>query len=221
MGGVKFFKDNQGLPYINLYGPGQEAAIMLLETAIVVGPEESKEWFINMQTVRKNYEGYTKLKILKAKKVQRAQGLIGNPSKSNFKGMVRGNMIRNYPITSDKVTNTCTTFGPDLASIRGKTVRQTPVPVVVDYVEVTQSLVQNNKVVTMAGDDFFVDETAFLFTESWRIKFITAEYLQVRTATNLCKHQDRVLQVYARAGFLIRTIIVDGKFKKLRTACPT
>jgi hypothetical protein len=59
-GGLKFFKDNQGLPYINLDGLGQEAAIMLLETAMAVGPKESKEGFINVQTVRKNYEGYTK-----------------------------------------------------------------------------------------------------------------------------------------------------------------
>jgi hypothetical protein len=66
-GGVKFFKDDQGLPYIDLDGSGQEAAIMLLETAIAVGPEESKEGFTNMQTVLKNYEGYTKREILKAK----------------------------------------------------------------------------------------------------------------------------------------------------------
>jgi hypothetical protein len=50
-GGVKFFKDNQGLPYINLDGSGREAAIMLLETAMAVEAEESKEGFINVQTV--------------------------------------------------------------------------------------------------------------------------------------------------------------------------
>ncbi len=195
---MKFFKDNQqGLLYIDLDGLGREAPIMLLETAIAVGPEESKEGFTNVQTVRENYEGYTKHEILKAKEARRAQGLIENPSESNFKGMVRGNMIQNCLITSDDITNVRTIFGPDLASIRGKTVRWTPATVVADYVEVPRSLVQNNKVVTLAADVFFVDGTAFLITVSRRIKFITAEYLQVRMATSLCKHLDRVLQVYA------------------------
>jgi hypothetical protein len=127
---------------------------MLLETAMAVEPKESKEGFINMQTVQENHERCTKREILKAKEARRAQGLIGNPSESNFRGMVRGNMIRNRPIISDDVTNAHTIFGPDLASIRGKTVRRTPAPVVADYVEVPPPLVQNNKVVTMAADAF-------------------------------------------------------------------
>ncbi len=77
---------------------------------------------------------------------------------------------------------------------------------VADYVEVPQSLVQNNKVVTMAAEVLFVDGTVFLITVSWRIKFVMVEHLQVRVATSLCKHLDRVLQVYARAGILVRTI---------------
>jgi hypothetical protein len=87
-------------------------------------------------------------------------------------------------------------------------------------VEVPRLLVQNNKVVTMAADIFFVDGTAFLITVSWHIKFIMAEYLQVRMATSLCKHLDRVLQVYARAGFLVRTILMDGVFEKVKDCLP-
>jgi hypothetical protein len=67
---VKFFKDNQGLTYIGLDGSGQEAAIMLLVTAMAVEPKESKEGFINVQTVRENYEGYTTQEILKAKEAR-------------------------------------------------------------------------------------------------------------------------------------------------------
>ncbi len=40
---MKFFKDNQGLPYIDLDGLRQEAAIMLLETAMTVELKKSKE----------------------------------------------------------------------------------------------------------------------------------------------------------------------------------
>ena len=62
------------------------------------------------------------------------------------------------------------------------------------YVDMPCSLVQQNKMVTLAADVFFVDGTAFLMTMSRWIKFITSEYVPVRTAKSLAKHIDRVVQ---------------------------
>ncbi len=87
---------------------------------------------------------------------------------------------------------------------------------VADYVAVPCLLVEQNKVVTMAADVFFVDGTAFLSTVLRRIKFITAEHVPVQTATNLSKHLTRVLQVYEHAEFRVRTILMDGEFEKVR-----
>ncbi len=75
-----------------------------------------------VQTVCQNYKGYTKRKILKAKEVRSMMEMIGNPSKRNFKNMVRGNLINNCPVTSYDITNAQAIFGPDLANLRGKTV---------------------------------------------------------------------------------------------------
>jgi hypothetical protein len=184
-GTVKFCKDKQGLPYINLDGSGGEAAVMLLKTAVGF---ESKDNYISVQMVGANYEGYTKREVLKAKEARRVQGLIGNPSGGDYKAMVRGNVIHNCPIAPEDITNMHAIFIPDLASIRGKTVWRTPAPVVADYVDVPQSIVQISKIMTLAVDVFFVDGTPFLITVSCRIKFITAEYMQTRTAESLCKH---------------------------------
>jgi hypothetical protein len=206
-GTVKFCKDKQGLPYINLDGSGGEAAVMLLKTAMGL---ESKDNYINVQTVRENYEGYTTREVLKAKEAHRAQGLIGNPSEGDYTAMVRGNVICNCPIAPDDITNLRAIFRPNLASIRGKTAWRTPAPVVVDYVDIPRSIVQSSKIVTLAADVFFVDGRPFLITVSRCIKFIMAEYMQTRMAESLCKHLERVLQVYRRAGFVVRTILIDG-----------
>ena len=96
-------------------------------------------------------------------------------------------------------------------SVRGKTVRTRPAQVVGDYVAVLRSLVDANKALTLAADAFFVDGTAFLLTVARRIKFVTAEHLPVRTALSLSKHMKRVLDVYGRAGFRVRTILMDGE----------
>ncbi len=97
-----------------------------------------------VQTIRGNYKGYTKQEVLKAKETRRAQAMMGDPSEADYKGMVSHNLIPNCPVTSSDITNAKAIFGPDLPSIRGKTMRRTPAPVVADYVAVPRELVQAN-----------------------------------------------------------------------------
>ncbi len=85
-----------------------------------------------------------------------------------------------------------------------------------EYLSVPRLIVEPNKTVTLAADIFFVDETAFLLTVLRQIKFITAEHVATHTAKSLSKHMQRVIQVYARAGFNVRTILMDGKFEKVK-----
>jgi hypothetical protein len=72
--------------------------------------------------VQENYEGFTKKDVINAKEVWQAQGLIGNPSKKDFKGMVSNHLIPKCPVTYADITNAQKIFGPDLPSIHGKTV---------------------------------------------------------------------------------------------------
>ncbi len=117
-------------------------------------------------------------------------------------------MIANCPITSKDVSNARTIFGPDLTSIRGKTVQRAPEPVGTDYVALPRTLIEANKVITLAADVFFVDGTAFLLTVTRRIKFGMAEHVPVRTVTSLSKHLKQVLKVYGCAEFVVRTIFI-------------
>ncbi len=73
-------------------------------------------------------------------------------------------MIANCLVTTSDVSNARAIFGPDLASVRGKTVRQTPAPVVAEYVAVPRSLVESNRMLTLVAEIFFVDGTPFLLT---------------------------------------------------------
>ncbi len=91
-----------------------------------------------------------------------------------------------------------------------------PAPVVTDYLAVPQELVDSNKVVTLAADVFFVDVTAFLLTVSRRITFVTAEHVLVGTALSLSKHLTRIIEVYGRTGFRVKTILMDGEFEKIK-----
>ncbi len=63
--------------------------------------------------------------------------------------------------------------------MRGKTVRQTPAPVVTNYVAVPCSIVDRNQMVMLAVDVFFVNRTALLITLLRKIKFVTADHIPV------------------------------------------
>ena len=97
--------------------------MMLLQREIQECKETLGDKVSYIQTVRGNYEGYTKEEVTQAKEACRAQAMMGNPSEKDYKGMVSNNLIANCPITSRDVSNARTNFGPDLASIRGKTVQ--------------------------------------------------------------------------------------------------
>ena len=141
---------------------------MLVQT----GSEDAAHAFV--QTVRQNYEGYTKKEILRAKEARRAMGLVGYPNEQDFKGMVRANMIPNCPIDVNDIANARDIWGPDLASIRGKMVTtntSTSGGGVCGSAKVDD---HRNKTVTLAADVIFVDGTGFLMTVLRNIKFITA-----------------------------------------------
>ena len=67
--------------------------------------------------------------------------MMGNPSEKDYKTMVSNKLTPECPITSTDITNARAIFGPDLLSVRGKTVRTTPALVVADYVAVPRNLV--------------------------------------------------------------------------------
>ena len=107
-GPVYFHKYEQGIPYIDLDASFYDAATILVHR------------------VRRNYEGFTKKNIKAAKAARKLQGMIGSPSENDYGGMVSSNMIKNCPIYSTDVSNARAIFVPDLASVRGKTVRRKP-----------------------------------------------------------------------------------------------
>jgi hypothetical protein len=43
-----------------------------------------------------------------------------------------------------------------------------------------------------------------------------AELVTTHTANSLTRHLEQVVQVYARAGFNVRTILMDGEFEKVK-----
>jgi hypothetical protein len=80
--GVKFYKDENGLPFFNLEESMEDTTAMLVQIA----SEEAAVMLFEM--VCQNYKGYTKKEVLCVNEALSTKGMIRNPSKADFKGLV-------------------------------------------------------------------------------------------------------------------------------------
>jgi hypothetical protein len=84
---VEFKPSSHGLHYHDISDPSSNVELMLVDT------------------VRENFEGYTRHDVERAREARRIQGIIANPTEREFAGMVREKLLTNRPITVRKVEN--------------------------------------------------------------------------------------------------------------------
>ncbi len=197
-----------------------DAAFLLVNDAEVqmphVTPTEP-----NVTTVWTNFEGFSCKQVEGAMSARRLMGMVATPSPRDFEGMVRLNMLKDCPVTNEDIKNANKIFGTDLATIRGKTVRRRPKQVITDYVNISRLLVDTNQQVTLAADVMFVNSVPFLVSVSQNINLITIEHTpSTRAASSLGSLLQRIIRVYARAGFTVQSILMDIEFDKVRNHVP-
>ena len=204
-----------------VYAPGKDRPITFKQdTGMCDGMpyidlRDSKEDVNFIQTVRDNYEGFTKWDVLDAKLARRAQAMIGHPTDSTFKAMVSHKLLRNCTVKPLHVANADIMFGTDLSGVRGRTVRTKPERVETDEVEIPRDFYVLNRFVTLTADVMFVNGIAFLTTLSRKIRLTTVEHVPSRTAEQLSSSLTKIVQLYAKAGFTVRTTLMDMEFEKV------
>ena len=68
---------------------------------------------------------------------------LGNPSMPDFKNILRSNLIQNCPVKVKDVMNCETIYGPNVYTLKEKSTRSKPLPIVSDYVEIPRGLSLN------------------------------------------------------------------------------
>ncbi|KAI2500802.1 Reverse transcriptase (RNA-dependent DNA polymerase) [Fragilaria crotonensis] len=96
----------------------------------------------------------------------------------------------------------------------GKTIRKTPKAVQATYTNIPATIMSRYRKVTLAGDIMFVNKLPFFVTISRNIRFSTSEFLTNRKSETIFKAITHVHQTYAKRGFHIEVILMDGEFDK-------
>ncbi len=209
-GNVVLKNNGKGMPYLDLREFKAKAVLSF-------APEAALS-FVRM--VQGNMEGLTKREVKEARKAREAQAMLGHPTNRDFLGMVHGSMISNCPVTANAVTNAHQIFGPDLAGVRGRTVRRPPKSVIIDYVQIPRVFLEQHQLVTLAVDVMFVNGVPLLVSVARGLNLVTAEFTPSRTAKQLAAGITWMMDLYARGGFQVSTVLMDNESEKLQNLVP-
>ena len=141
-GDIVVRNNEKGMMYLNLKEVKAEVALCLVQSAI--------------NTVHGKMEGFSKREVKEATAACKAQGMLGHPTNRKFLGMVHLNMITSCTVTESTIKNAHIIFGPDLAGVRGRTVRRAPESVRVDHIQIPRVILDRHMMVMLTVDCMFV-----------------------------------------------------------------
>ena len=107
-------------------------------------------------------------------------------------------------------------FGPDIGSLKGKTVRWQPPRVAVEEVSLPAIIHEHYQEVILACDIMYVNKIPFLMSISRHIRFGTAQHIKNQQGTTIFNGIQSIHQVYLQRGFRIHNAFMDGQFEPLR-----
>ena len=164
----------------------------------------------NVDDNKSNFQAYD---FNKAKLAGSIQHRIGCPSTKAFIQYISTNQIPNCPITAQDIKNAEFIWGPDLGSLKGKTVRRQSPSVSPSSWTIPISIMQQYRHVTLSTDVMKVNGIPFLMTISKHIKFGSAGKLDSMENSMILKHFKLVMGVYAIRGFKVTIIMADNQFE--------
>jgi hypothetical protein len=112
-----------------------------------------------------------------------------------------------------------TIFGPSIAGVRGKSACCKPEQVEAELGRIPYDFNCLHRFVVMTADVMFVNCIAFLTTLSWKLRLATIEHLPLHTATQLSNSLLKIVRLYACTGFIVRIIVMDQEFNKVKDTC--
>jgi hypothetical protein len=187
-----------------------EKGLYYLDTAA----QKHASVFVN--TVEINKSKYSQRDYLRAIEARKLLCKIGRPSQKTFLSILERNLIPNCPVTRRDAVTAFAIFGPDIGSLKGKTVRHSGVPVAPILNDLPWETMSQYRDVTLTADIFYVNSVMFFVTKSRHIHFSTVETVANREPDTIIKAFNNVRNIYLRRGFVISHLLADVEFEYLR-----
>jgi len=169
-----------------------------------------------VNTVAENKAKHTNSDYLRALLARRLQKIIGRPSLNTYLQIVEKKKLKNCPINREDVAAAEDTFGPDVGTLKGKTVRTSQGRVRINLLPIPALIMDRYRHVTLAADIMKVNGVAFLVSISQAIKFGTVELLANQKMTTVLVAIKNINNLYRHRGFKLDVLLMDGEFESIR-----
>ena len=73
-----------------------------------------------VSTVKENKTGFSKCQYERALIARKLYHILGSPTVEAYKAMLKGNVIKNCPVTQEDVNIAQKIFGPAISTLKGK-----------------------------------------------------------------------------------------------------
>lgn len=171
---------------------------------------------VMVNTVANKKSSYTNRAYSRAVTARNIQKMIGRPSTKEFIQIVERNLLPNCPVNRADIMAAEDIFGPDIGSLKGKTVRKSTEHVEIPSITIPSELMSRYCEVIIGADIMYVNKLPFMVTISRNIKFSTAELILDQKHETLLSSIKSVRNLYLKRGFAVKTVLMDGQFEVLR-----
>ena len=168
-----------------------------------------------VNTVAENKTKYSNQDYSQAVLARTIQRMIGRPSLKSYLRIIETRQLKNCPIHSEDVLAAEDIFGPDIGSLKGKTVRKGNSIVDTTLVPIPAMILEKYKSLVLAADIMKVNKIPFLISISRAIKFGTVTLLANQKMETVLTCVKQICAVYAKPGFKITTLLMDGEFDSI------
>ena len=166
----------------------------------------------HVSTVAENRMMYTTRQFERAKRARSLYHALGAPTIENFKHLIRMNAIKNNPVTVEDITIAEKIFGPDVATLKGKSTRPRNLPTINDEIAVPPEIYERHHNIELCMDTMFVNGMPFLTAIDKTIKYRSSVPLENKLYDSYYEALDKVLRFYNKANFRIKKIQCDREY---------
>jgi hypothetical protein len=165
-----------------------------------------------LESVKDNKLYFSDNEIKGADDAQQLQQEMGWPSITAFQNIIKNNLITNTKVNIDDVNRAELIYGPASPLLQGKMTRIKPKTNKIEKIPLPLPISTHHSKVNLYVDFFYVNGHPFLSSKSEKLNFVTANYLEKRTKTNIIKTLSSIRHIYEAKGFEISNIHADNEF---------
>ena len=115
--------------------------------------------------------GYTKVQFDRVVKAHFLYHELREPTLENYKAFIRIGGVQNCPVRIDDINIAQNIFGPDMATLKGKSTRKTPKPVLQDWIELPKEILEKHSKIELCMDTMYINGVGLVMAVDWTIKY--------------------------------------------------